>query len=67
MTKANLRKKQSWKHRASLFQIIFKAMVIRTPWYWHKKRYINSLNRREPRNKPKLYDQLMYDKRAKNT
>ena len=67
MTKANLRKKRSWKHHASLFQIIFKAMVIRTLWYWHKNRYINSLNRREPRNKPTLYDQLIYDKRAKNT
>lgn len=48
---SKLEKKQV-EHRASLFQIIFKAIVSRAPWYWHKKRYINSLNRREAEINP---------------
>ena len=44
------------------FQLLYKGIVNRTTWLWHKqtKRYMEQ--NREPRNKHTQYNQLIYDK-----
>ena len=49
------------------FRPLYKTVIIKILWYWHKNRHTDQWNRIEnPEKDPPLYGQLLFNKAGKN-